>query len=116
MHHPLLQLTCRPHLARSLPLFQGLRQLVAISIRIQRTQRATSNPHNRSTKREQPDALVRVQQSKDGIRIVPILLKANLLQDVSIHHKQRNSGKKRTIHHQYANTNPVLVPSVNSGA
>ena len=23
---------------------------------------------------------------------------------------------KRTIHHQYANTNPVLVPSVNSGA
>ena len=88
----LLQLTCRPHLTRSLPLFQGLRQLVAINIRIQCAQCATSNPHNRSAKREQSDALVRVQQSKDRIRVVPILLEANLLQDVSIHHTQWNSG------------------------
>ena len=79
MYNPLLQLTRRPHLARPLPLFQGLRQLVAIDICIQRAQCATSNPHNRPTKREQADALVRTQQSKDGIRVVPILLEANLL-------------------------------------
>jgi hypothetical protein len=79
MYHPLLQLTRQPHLARSLPLLQNLRQLVTINIRIQRTQCATSNPHNRPTKREQADALVRTQQSKDGIRVVPILLEANLL-------------------------------------
>ena len=85
MYNSLLQLTRRPHLARSLPLFQGLRQLVAIDICIQRAQCATSNPHNRSTKREQSNPLVRIQQSKDGIRVVPILLEANLLRDVSIH-------------------------------